>query len=178
MAQNLQEFIASINIAQPSWDLFIVIFALVSAFIYGLSLGRDRIVVVLVAIYMAIVVVGAVPYLETVNPAQFGLPNQAVFQIVLFLLTFVVIFILLGQSALMRTIAASEAPGRWWQVIVFSLLHVGLMLSVVLSFLPGEAQTQLAPLTRQLFIGREIQFYWIVAPILALALIRHKLEKK
>ena len=104
--------------------------------------------------------------------------SSNVFRMAVFLLTFMVIFFLLGRSALMRTAADMEAPGRWWQVILFSLLHVGLLISLTLSFLPREAQAQLAPLTRQLFIGQQTEFFWIAAPILALALITHKKEEK
>lgn len=174
LARNLQTFVAGVNLAQPSWDLFIILFFLVGAFVYGLSLGRDRLLIALVALYMALTVVGAAPNLEAVNPAQFGLPNVSVFRMVVFLLTFIVIFFLLARSALLRTVAATDAPGRWWQVILFSLLHVGLLISVTLAFLPPEAHQQLAPLTRQLFIGKQIEFFWIAAPILALAFIPHR----
>ena len=72
----------------------------------------------------------------------------------------------------MRTLCAAEAPGSWWQVVLFSVLHVGLLTSVVLSFLPAENLAQLAPLTKQIFLDQTAKFIWLVAPILAMSLVR------
>ena len=46
------DFVTNINWAAPSWDLFIILFFIVAAFLYGLSLGRNRVIVILVSIYM------------------------------------------------------------------------------------------------------------------------------
>jgi len=167
-------FVASIDFTEPTWDLFIIIFFLVASFIYGLSLGRDRIIIILVGIYMALAVINAAPFLHELKPAEFGVDNIFAFRITTFLAVFVILFFMLSRSALMKTIAKSDAPGSWWQVILFSVMHVGLLISITLSFIPTEFHSQLAPLTRQLFIGEETQFYWLIAPIITMALIRDK----
>ncbi len=175
---NFNSFLASLNVGQPSWDVFIILFFILSAFIYGLSLGRDRIIVILLSVYVALVVVEAAPWLSQIDPAELGITNIFVFRIGVFLAAFVAVFFLLSRSDLLLSISRAQAAGRWWQVIVFSLLHVGLLISICLSFLPPEVSGQLAPLTRQMFIGPDIKFFWIIAPIIALALIREKNPEK
>src|SRR3990167_1770098 len=63
VANDVGKFLQSINWAAPTWDLFIVLFFIVTVFLYGMSLGRDRIIVILVSIYMALAVVSNAPFL-------------------------------------------------------------------------------------------------------------------
>ncbi len=158
------------NWAAPSWDLFIILFFVLAAFIYGLSLGRDRIIVILVSIYIALAIVNSAPYVK-------DFANQIkvdffTFKATAFLGLFVLLFFMFSRSALLRTLGAGGSAGRWWQVIIFSFLHVGLLVSITLSFLPAEATNFLMPLTRTLFVSQQAQFIWMLAPLLAMFLIK------
>jgi hypothetical protein len=161
------DFIKSIDLSNPSWDLFIILFFIAAAFIYGMSLGRDRIVVILVGIYMALAVVNYAPFLGTFS-GTIGVDQIFVVRISVFITTFLGLFFLLSRSALLRTIAKGDEQGNWFQVIIFSLLHIGLLISIVLSFLPVEILGDLAPLTRRFFVGDIARFIWITAPIAAM----------
>jgi hypothetical protein len=69
----------------------------------------------------------------------------------------------------MRTLGASASDdGKWYQTIVFSILHIGLLISITMSFLPPEILNKFAPLTKQIFTGEWEQFGWIAAPMLAM----------
>lgn len=168
---NVQDFVATVNWAQPSWDLFIVLFFIIAGFLYGLSLGRDRVIVILVSIYMALAVVNTAPLIGNLQ-ANVGFSNIFVFRISAFVAVFIALFLLLARSALLQTIASSDTKGSWWQVMLFSFLHVGLLISIVLSFLPGEAAGHLAPLTQRIFTSETGRFLWIVGPILAMVMIK------
>lgn len=164
-------FAANINWAQPSWDLFIILFFLVAGLLYGLSLGRDRIIVILISIYMALAVVNTAPYIGVLGAAG-GASSLVALRVSGFLAVFIVLFFVLSRSALLKTVASSDTPGRWWQVILFSILHVGLLVSITLSFLPPGAAAKLAPLTQKLFVAELARFIWIVAPIVAMVLFK------
>lgn len=166
-----KSLVANVNWAQPSWDLFIVIFFIIAGFLYGLSLGRDRVIVILVAIYMALAVVNTAPYIGNMT-ADVGLSDLFVVRMSAFVSVFIALFVLLARSALLKTIASSDEHGAWWQVMLFSFLHVGLLISIVLSFLPEGATQNLAPLTQKIFTSDTGRFLWIVGPILAMILIK------
>ncbi len=157
-------FLTNISLDNPSWDLFIILFFLAAAFVYGMSLGRDRIVVILVAIYMALAVVNYAPFLGTVS-GSFGIDKIFVVRISVFVLTFLGLFFLLSRSALLRTIAKGDEQGNWFQVVIFSFLHIGLLISIVLSFLPIELAGSLAPLSQKFFVSDLARFFWVIAPI-------------
>ncbi len=164
-------FVASIDWSKPSWDLFIILFFIVAGFLYGLSLGRDRVIVILISVYMALAVVNSAPFIGNFQ-ANIGIDQFFAFRISTFVVVFIVLFFMMSRSALLSTIASSDSRGSWWQVLLFSFLHVGLLISITLSFLPPSAATHLAPLTQRIFVHDISRFVWIVAPIVAMVLIK------
>ncbi len=176
-------FFSSIDWSKPTWDLFIILFFLVGAFLYGMSLGRDRVLVLLVSTYMSLAIVEHAPYInqaavqESINKVVSSL---FVFRISAFIAVFIILFFLLSRSALMRTIAAkADTAGSFFHVIIYSVLHVGLLVSIILSFLPAEAVQRLQPLTQQVFTTDLARFIWIVGPVLAMIVLRGEpVEKK
>ncbi len=170
---NFSAFIQSLNFSNPTWDLFILLFFVVVAILYGLSLGRDRILVILVSIYMALAVVANAPFLQKFT-TSITINEAFAFKVSAFVAIFLLTFFLISRSGLMKTLGASGSRGSWWQVILFSFLHVGLLISVTLSFLPGEVADRLAPITKTIFLGEAGRFVWIVAPILVMAIVREE----
>lgn len=172
-----QSFVANVNWSHPTWDLFIVLFFIVAGFLYGLSLGRDRVIVILISVYMALAVVNSAPFIGNFQ-ADVGINQFFVFRMSAFVVVFIVLFFLMSRSALLATVASSDTQGAWWQVLLFSFLHVGLLISITLSFLPPSAATHLAPLTQKIFVQDIGRFIWIVAPIAAMVLIKGEAAAK
>lgn len=166
VGKDVADKLGAVNWIAPTWDLFIVIFFLVTVFLYGLSLGRDRIIVILVSIYMALAVISNAPLVDT------GAEGESfAIRVTAFLAIFILLFFLLSRSALMNTFG-TLAAGTWWQVFVFSTFHVGLLVSITLSFLPKDAIGHLAPITQQIFASETGRFFWIVAPIIGMSMLR------
>lgn len=175
-------FLQNIDWTRPTWDLFIILFFVVAAFLYGLSLGRDRIIVILISIYVSLAIVEHTPFLnsEAFHKTINGIVNQFfVFQISAFIFLFIALFLIITRSALLKTIATSDSPGPWWQVLLYSILHVGLLVSIVLSYVPPETVDKvLAPLTRQVFTTQLAQSVWILAPIVAMFIFKGAASEK
>lgn len=172
-------FLQSINWATPTWDLFILFFFIIGAFLYGLSLGRERIIIILISIYMALAVINTAPFLDKLYGKELiiNIGQDFAIKVTLFFGVFVVLFFLLSRSALSRSFGNASA-GSWWQVILFSFLHVGLLTSVVLSFLPSQTASHLLPITQQIFASEIGKFIWIIAPIVAMILFKGKNDNK
>ncbi|MBU0598361.1 hypothetical protein KKF61_05250 [Patescibacteria group bacterium] len=175
-------FLQHVDWTRPTWDLFIVLFFIVAAFLYGLSLGRDRIIIILVSIYMSLAIVEHAPIVNN-EGFQNMINNIAgqffVFQISAFLVLFVVFFFIITRSALVKTIASSDLPGPWWQVLLYSILHVGLIVSIVLSYIPKESvEGVLAPLTQRVFTTDFAQNVWIIGPLLAMFIFKGGASQK
>jgi hypothetical protein len=171
---NLNTSTANVNTAQeakkinldwnnPSWDLFLLAFFAVGSLLYGMSLGKDRIIAILVSIYMALAVVNALP--DFVLNIKFN--DNFTLQITTFISVFVVLFFLLSRSAILNSLDTSS-QGKWWQVIIFSILHVGLLISVSMSFMPPSFLDKFADITKLIFTNEWASFGWIIAPIIAM----------
>lgn len=163
-----------LNFSSPTWDLFIILFFVVFAFLYGFSLGRDRIIVIIVGIYMALAVVSTAPWLKAIEGAtvHVALEQYFAFRVTLFIGVFLLTFFLLSRSALMGTIGSVDTHGPISHIILFSILHVGLLISVTLSFLPASVAAEFAPVTRAVFLSDVGRSLWITLPIVAMVLTR------
>lgn len=170
--QQIFSTIQAIDWSRPSWDVIIFLFFIISAFLYGFSLGRDRIIVILVAIYMGLAIANTAPFLPQLTEK---LPFGQLFALKLttFLGIFLILFFLLSRSALHGAIGGRrESFGRWWEVLIYSVLHIGLIISILLSYLPPKSLQSLAPLTQTIFASDIGRFVWILAPIVAMFAIR------
>ena len=155
-----------LNLAHPSWDVFVFLFFVCATLLYGVTLGRDRIILTLISIYIALAVVNTAPYLSTLRPGG----TDFALRMGLFVGAFIVLFFALARSAFLRNIG-SPVAGKWWQVIMWSFLHVGLLTSVMLSFLPSVALNYFAPLTQTVFTGSMGRFFWLVMPIVVMVFV-------
>src|SRR3989344_6536651 len=106
-------FISQTNFNEPTWDLFIIIFFLAAAFIYGLTMGRERVVVILMGIYIGFAVVTAAPFLGDIQVQGLGVENVFAFRIAVFLFTLIALFFLLSRSGFMASLSGSRSPGSW-----------------------------------------------------------------
>lgn len=161
-AKEMPGVVGQVNWATPSWDIFVVIFSLVAVFLYGLSLGRDRLIVILVSIYITFAVIASAP-------VDWVFADDFTAKAVAFPILLVVIFFLLTRTSL-ASVFGRLASGNLWQVFLFSVLHVGMIISLTIYFLPGSAIEGLHPLTQFLFAGNIARLLWVTAPVAALAL--------
>lgn len=166
----LQQYV---NFQNPTWDTFLFVFFLIAAFLYGISLGRDRIIIILVSIYMSLAVVQAVPEFVL----HITLNQNFAFQITAFVSVFIVLFFLLSRSALLNTLGEGRHRGGIMEVVVFSFLHVGLLISIAMGFLPADFVAKFSQLTITIFTDQWAKFLWIVAPIAAMIVLGKREEE-
>ena len=134
------------------------------------SMGRDRIIMIMVAVYMALVAVTNLPYVPQFG-ASVSLSNGFILKIGTFLGLFAILFFMLTRSALNHAIGGNGALGKWWHVLILSFLQVGMLISVVMSFLPAVWLEGLAALTRTVFVSAWGKFGWSLLPIFGLLVI-------
>ena len=56
--------------------------------------------------------------------------------------------------------------------MIFSFFHVGLILSILMSYLPQDMVNHVSAGMRNLFISDPAKFFWLVAPIVMMVLLR------
>src|SRR5690606_3935588 len=94
---SIEDAFKKVDLNNPSWDLFLVGFFVVGALLYGVSLGKDRIISIMVSIYMALAVVAALPDFVL----NIKVNENYTLQITAFIAIFVVLFFLLSRQAVL-----------------------------------------------------------------------------
>lgn len=152
-------------LSNPTWDILLLLFFFAAVFIYGLIVGRNRIIVLLLASYPAALINEYLPYpknlLTNLNIAQSLFLKSFSF----FILT-LIIFWVLGKSGFSR----KEISKKTGQVLFLSFINVGLWANMVFGYalaLKPEI-VKLAPLNQLLFGLDSAHFIWLAIPILML----------
>lgn len=162
-----ESFIKNIDLAQVSWDVFLIGFFVIGTLIYRISLGKNRIMAILLSIYVALAVVMKLPEAFL----QFNQNEGLVIQIIAFLVVFIGMFFLLSGSAMLRDISLT-GRGAWWQTLIFSFLQMGLIISVAMSFMPEKTIDNFSAFTQNIFTNEWALFAWLIAPLFVLFIFR------
>lgn len=165
---DIQNIINSINWTVPSWDLFIVAFFLATIFLYGFALGKDRIIVIMLSIYVTVALIKGIPASCSDFLASIRIGDSAIGQSGVFLGIVIVLFFLLSRS-ITTSIFEGGNRGSWGEIIMLSFLQAGLLVSVAASFLPLEVVENFSPFIKSVFIDDTVRAAWLTAPILAVA---------
>ena len=163
--------LGSVNWNLPTWDLFIIIFFLIAVVVYGLSLGRERVLVVLTSIYISLAITTNLPFINSTMSKKFGLGPVFVLQILVFFCCIAGLFFLFSRMGVLAGFSGNPSLPI---IGLFSVLQVGLLISIVLSFLPDTAMSNFSPMIKFAFTSDITHFLWILAPIGALYLLRQK----
>ena len=170
----MREFFSYFNPSSPTWDIFVILFFVIATFLYGLTLGRARVVVQIVSSYMTVALLASAPFLDKIE-ARTPL-NHTIFYLIAFMVVFILLFLLLSNSAFHQHL--SEGRGTWWDVLLLSVVQIGFLTSIVLSSMSGFALGHVSGITQIVFAKQPAPFIWTVLPIAALVVIRGKRERK
>lgn len=166
-------FLNNFSLSGSSGWILLLIFLAV-AFVYGLSMGRSRLVVVTLGIYFSFILTWAIPWKQLTFLGIKEAPTSNV-QIFIFLALILGFYFLIPHSALR---SALKLQGRrrsgWWPVLILSILQIGLILEIVIGFLPAKVVASLSSLAQLIFSGPIAQFCWLLLPILAIMFLRSR----
>lgn len=147
-----------------TWEGLILLLCALGAILYGWAVGRDRSVILLLAMYLSLAVVTNVPALGMLS-RWLPIQHHPTLRLVWFLGLFFLLFFLLWRSPLLSGL--SQERGAWWESAMFALLQVGLAVSTGLFLLPPEVTGRLHPMLSLVFLGTAGRSFWLLAPLIA-----------
>jgi len=174
----VRDFLTNFHLGAASgWDVFIVLIFLIAVMVYGFFVGRNRMVVILINSYFSFLIVQNIPWWKLSSFDWLGMEHgpSSSLKIILFLSIILLFYFLIPRSILTSVFRLKKrGTASWWQLFLLSIVQVGLLAMVILSFLPNEAILNLGSIIKKIFIGPEAQFVWITLPILTMVLMRKK----
>jgi hypothetical protein len=165
-----QLLISTFNWHSPSWDLFILLFWLVASVLFAFSAGRGRMLTILVSTYMAQLIVIQAPFLSNAVAAKFNIGMATLSQLAAFVVLFLIFFIFLGRYAF-RTSADGRQITALPFTLAFTVLQVGLLINIVLNYLPEHVQNAFSPLIQYVFLQPNANLIWLVLPVVFLIIL-------
>jgi hypothetical protein len=176
-----REFLNNFHLGAASgWDLFILLIFLAAVLIYGLFLGRNRMIILLLASYFSLAIVQVFPWqrLSSLKFLNTGENPSASLKILVFLAIILLFYFLIPRSVLSSSLRVKRrGKASWFQLFILSIVQIGLLLMVILAFLPPETVSGFGPAVKKVFVGPEAQFVWITIPVLAMVLMKRKKKK-
>jgi hypothetical protein len=158
------QIIHNFNWVTPSWDLFILLAWVGASIMYMFAAGRGRIINILLSVYVAKLIVMEMPFLTDAAAKNLNLSIASLQQLAAFLIIFLVLFLFLGRFVL-KTSADSRRLSSMVFGLVFAFLQIGLLINIILSYLPSGTQNSFSQLIQTLFIKQPAGFVWLIIPI-------------
>jgi hypothetical protein len=153
-----------ISISQDITLLLVVIFV---SFIFGMFIGRYKLISILINIYVSLAIISAVPeiYITDYTYRLLG------FLILVILLT------LVGKK-LFEIHISGAGTGFLWRVFAMSFLEVIMLISIVLTFIPKKiALDYVSPTSYDYLASENAHLIWLVAPLAFMFFIHKRLNR-
>lgn len=151
----------------PSWDMFIMLF-FIALTAYGFLLQRDKAVVTMISIYVALVVT-----MVLADPIQgFFAGEKAIMNQVFirssanaFTVQTVIFLITIGLISVKSGIEGRSSDGSMIEIFGFSFLNAALVVSTILFFMDPAKRDAIAASSKLANILVSYQVWWIVLPV-------------
>lgn len=160
----LSNFFTKISALGLGADIWLFFCLLVASFLYISILGRKRVLLFLTSIYVTLGVLAYTPFIGLISESSQSL-NQTIF----FILGFFVLFFLLVRGILGKTFVQGGFISGRWSAFVLAFFQLGLLVSVVLSFLPNNVINIFSSAVQNIFLSSWGRFVWFVTPIFLMA---------
>jgi len=161
--------LAIANLRITSWEVIVFLILVGGGFLLGILLGRDRIFILLVGSYISSALMSVIPF-KKFFPGFFESEGNFVVLIVAFLVLIGIVYFIFSGPRLRR------GRGLWpvFQAFFYALFLVGIVLTMVFSFLPKDLISQFSDLTLKVFNTSLARVLWLAVPLAFIGIFRNK----
>lgn len=177
---NIYALLSSIHIGAASgWDVVIGSVLLTGLFVYGFFLGRNRMIVLLLSTYFSWAIVNVIPWRfvagsEVLSTFSRGTSASST-HIFIFIGLICFFYFMMPRSVLSSPLRIrKKGEAVWWQLLLLSVMQLGLLAMVILSFMPMTSTQGLSFVVQRIFVGEGARFIWTALPILGIMAMRRK----
>lgn len=151
---------------KPGPELLIGILGIVFFIIWGLSLGRTKTAISLLAIYVAFCITKIFPFFSYINLKL----DPYIIEISVFLGLFVITFLVFNASFLRKRLASNEFS--LFSIMLVSALQIGFLISILASFIPKDLGIKYMGQLYNFFGTQNAVFIWSVLPLPGLLVLK------
>jgi hypothetical protein len=150
-----------------SQDLTLLLVVIFVSFIFGMFIGRYKLITILINIYVSLSIINAVPeiYFADYSYKLIG------FFVLLIALT-------LAGKKLFEIHISGAGSGFLWRVFAMSFMEVVMLISITLSLVPERIGLEYVSLSSYNYLASEnAKLFWLVAPLALMIFIHRRLNR-
>lgn len=170
-----QKYIGDVHLPQLRYDWLVIFFFIFVVVIVALSLGRTRMLLALLSLYVAAFLESQFIWLDKLKEIEFfqGKPGFWL-HIALFFVMYFIVFGILNRSILKPRLSMAEAS--IFSVLAIAFFEIGFLATITLNYFPPELLGRVPSRLVPYFATKTALFTWAVLAMLFLLTFRRKGE--
>lgn len=170
-AQYAQKLFSNAGLLKFNYGWLVALFFVFVIFLVGLNLGRSRILLALLGLYIAAFLEPHFVYFDKLQ-AAIKVKPEFWLHIGLFLIIYLASLAILNRSFLKQPLTLKETS--FFSVAIIAILEIGFLASIMLSYLPPEISRELPAGAIKYFGTKNAQFWWAILPLLVLLFLKSR----
>jgi hypothetical protein len=165
---DIGKFLISLGVSpQLTQDISLFMVVARLSFVFGMFIGRYKLITILINIYVAFAI-------TMVVPAQYF--SDYLYKLIFFLAS--VIILTLISKRLFEIYISGSGSGFLWRVFAMSFLEVVFLLSIILSIIPKKmALGYISPTAYNYLATENARLAWMVIPLAFMFFIHKRLNR-
>lgn len=165
---NLATIFSKIGLPQSLFqDMTLVLVIVFISFIFGMFVGRYKLITILINIYVSLAILTAVPE---------GYLTEYTHRLIFFFA--LLIILTLVSKRLFEIYISGSGSGFLWRVFIMSFLEVVFLISITLSLLPKKTALEYVSKTAYDYLASPIaHFVWMIIPLAFIFVIHKRLNR-
>lgn len=152
-----------------SWNsAIIVLFVVLGVFYFGAGLGKTA--KGIMSVYVALAIVNAVSYFRPEGP-EVNIPGILVLKLGSFVGLSLLILMLISRYSF-HPVMRVDLSGNVIERVIFGALGAGMLVAILMSFLPGEIMGTITPTLRAIFNSDAGFAVWLLGPLVCLLFVK------
>ncbi|MBU2564168.1 hypothetical protein KKA23_01140 [Patescibacteria group bacterium] len=164
--------LASIGLNITSWEIILILFLIGAGFLLGFFLGKEKVFVLLLGSYISFAILNVIPF-SKIFPKVFASEENFVILIVIFFALIGLVYFLFTRS-FFKASSRRKIKKSVIQTLFLSFFFVGIIISVIFSFLPKDLLSQFSNIILDIFNNSIARTIWLIIPIIFIGLVRKK----
>ena len=155
-------------LSNPSWDLVFIFSLIAVMFFYGISKGKSKIVLLMFSLYITGFLFNNFHYIDSLTVGE-TIMEALLFKLFIF---FMMVIILNTFFARFFELQMDSGEKNWWQILLLSTFLSCLLFVYIFQLFGVEEIFSFSPIMLSLFAPQELFFWWLVAPLVTLVIVR------
>lgn len=172
LVDNASQVLNKVDLSKPTWDIFLILFFITFAFFYGLFLGRDKIIHIIVSIFFSYTLVNNMNFIFKIF-TNLTTTGASILKLTLFVLFIFLFFFVITKKSIFSSV--SNYASSWWHVVMYSVIHTGLLISLSLSFMDEVNLSVFGGFVKNIFIIPQATFVWVLLSIFSIVFLKKKI---